>query len=351
MKKMIYNSNNPCGCYFRSTVISPNLKVLLQITERCNMFCKHCFNSSNNFGKNLDFNDIKNKIFPKLKEANVTRITLTGGEPMTHPKIYEIITLFNKNNIHVTLCTNGLLFDEEKIKFLSKLGNIHINVSLDGFSYQSHGLFRGLAESKLYDKIINNIKLMGKHNILNSILCSPNVFSNDSEYIQMCHFAKDNGASYVLFNPLSKFGRGSISQEISYTKDQLTKLRVKLESLNIETNKFQIVFIRINKYTLSKECEVDCNCEIPYVFIDGSVGVCPYLIFATSSKDSKYIPEKFLYGNIFDNDFKLKEKIKNYNFLSSQSCRHRGCNAIKITNGLEIDDYDPEIYDLKGINS
>ena len=121
--KLIYNSKKEeiACCFFRSTVHKPNIKVLLQITERCNMRCKHCFVSSLSEGNDLSFETIKEQILPKLKEANVTRVTLTGGEPMVHRNIMDIIKLFNENKIHITLCTNALGLNEEKIIEISKL--------------------------------------------------------------------------------------------------------------------------------------------------------------------------------------------------------------------------------------
>lgn len=53
--------------FFESTVQKPNMKVLLQITERCNLKCKHCFVSSLPEGHDLSFEKIKNVILPKLK--------------------------------------------------------------------------------------------------------------------------------------------------------------------------------------------------------------------------------------------------------------------------------------------
>ena len=113
-KKMIYDTkdNKQSCCFFRSTVQKPNIKALLQITERCNLKCKHCFVSSLPEGNDLSFEKIRDIILPKLKNANVTRVTLTGGEPMVHRNIMDIMKLFSDSNIHITLCTNALGLNE-----------------------------------------------------------------------------------------------------------------------------------------------------------------------------------------------------------------------------------------------
>ncbi len=347
MKKMIYKDGRYAGCYFRSTVKKPELKVLLQITERCNLHCKHCFNSSINIGDEISYQIIEEKIIPKLVSANVTRVTLTGGEPMVHPEVIEIITAFIKKGIHITLCTNGTGFSEEIIDRLYELGNVHINVSLDGFSFNSHGRFRGFSNEQSFNRVLHNIRMLGKRNLLNGILCAPNHFSDDEEYINLCKFAKENHARYVLFNPLSKFGRGNETQNLSYTMQELINLRKTIEASNLENETFQIVFIRIFKEKASLNCEINCDYEIPYIFVNGSVAVCPYMVFATDSVRSKYQKKDFLYGNILEDGFNLPYAMKHYSFLNKEEFRKRGCIASKITNGLRLIDFDNEIYNVE----
>lgn len=208
------------------------MKALLQITERCNLKCKHCFVSSLHEGHDLSFEKIKNVILPKLKESNVTRVTLTGGEPMVHRNIMDIIKLFNENNIHITLCTNALGLNEQKIIEISKMKDVHVNVSLDGFSSKSHGKFRGNERDDVFNKIIKNIELLSKYNLLNGIMVSPNKYSSMVEYLNICKFAKEHKAKYVLFNPLSKFGRGEYTQNLAYTQEELVELRKNIELMN-----------------------------------------------------------------------------------------------------------------------
>lgn len=352
-KEMIYKNNEgiSSSCFFRSTVKKPNMKALLQVTERCNLKCKHCFVSSLPEGYDLSFEKIKNIILPKLIEANVTRVTLTGGEPMVHTNILDIIKLFNDNNIHITLCTNALGLNEEKIRILSKMKDIHVNVSLDGFSSKSHGKFRGNENDEVFEKIINNIKLLSQYKLLNGIMTSPNKYSSDKEYLDICKFAKKYKANYVLFNPLSKFGRGEYTQNLAYSHEDLIKLRKRIEEEQLEDKNFQIVFIRIPKDGKDKVLS-DCNCEITYIFTNGDVAVCPYMVFACENEEAKYKRQDFLYGNILDNNFNLLERINKYKFpdyVENQNeimlCKNcgKGCKAIKIAHGLSIFDCDVEM--------
>ena len=113
MKKPLINQTLASSCYFRSSVISPNRKALLQVTERCNLNCAHCFLSAGPKGDHMSIDDIRNTVMPRLKECRVVSITLTGGEPFLHPDILDIVLLFKANNIRVGICSNASVIKPE----------------------------------------------------------------------------------------------------------------------------------------------------------------------------------------------------------------------------------------------
>src|SRR5690348_16639858 len=63
------------SCFFRSSVEEPYRKALLQITERCNLSCAHCFVSAGNYGDEMSLAVIKETVVPRLLECRVTRVT------------------------------------------------------------------------------------------------------------------------------------------------------------------------------------------------------------------------------------------------------------------------------------
>jgi molybdenum cofactor biosynthesis enzyme MoaA len=58
-------------------------KALIQITERCNLNCAHCFVSSGDWGDHMRFDDIVGRVLLRLNRARVERLTLAGGEEIT----------------------------------------------------------------------------------------------------------------------------------------------------------------------------------------------------------------------------------------------------------------------------
>ncbi|KKQ18316.1 MAG: hypothetical protein US31_C0006G0047 [Berkelbacteria bacterium GW2011_GWA1_36_9] len=348
MKRNIVRDDVVSSCYFRTSVKPPHRKVLLQITERCNLHCAHCFISAVQEGAIMNLQDIK-KIIPRLKECNTISITLTDGEPFTHPDIIPIIKLISDMNLKVSICTNATLISELQMQELATIGQIHVNVSLDGFRPESHGKFRGDIQSFEITKA--TIELLGKYQLLHGLLVTPNNLASVEEYAQICQFAINNGASYVLMNPLSKMGRGILSKKSLEFSDK------KMEQIRIETTQYQqliqIIYVRFPNaagFPLGS-CEAG---NIIYIFTKGEMAICPYLVFAAKTPQSQYSPDNFIVGNIFTNKnivsllkgYKLVEKypLIGYNNIC-QSCRQndkcsRGCPAAIIASGERIESLD-----------
>lgn len=270
-------------CYFRSSIDVNRKKVLIQITERCNLSCVHCFVSSESKGKDISVFFIKELIIPYLKRMNVERVTLTGGEPFLHKNLFDIIDELSCVVKSITICTNGTLVDETKIKRLKKYGKIKINVSLDGFSDISHDKFRG--KKGTYNSTIKTIEICSKFGILGGILVTPNRLSNIDEYILLCKFALKANARYVLFNPLSSYGRGAINfKQYTLSSNELMNLRKKIENLDLG---IEVVFANFPSKEMCKEnhCIRD---RLRYIFATGKVVGCPYIQFAKNEK-TKYL--------------------------------------------------------------
>lgn len=349
----IYNEEYCAACYFRTIAEYPKRKCLIQLTEKCNLCCAHCFVSANNAGQEMDLIKIKDMILPQLLKNNITKVTLTGGEPFVFSKLSDVIDLLIKNNIAVSICTNATLITETFLERFNNCDNLHFNVSLDGFSAASHGKFRGNQNPKLYSTIINNIKLLGDRGLLNGILVTPNVYSSVQEYIELCEFAKICHAKYVLMNPLSQFGRGEKTIDLAFNNQQMNELRNATKKF--DDNDMEMVYIRFpnsQKKPLS-ECVAG---KIMYIFTNGDIAFCPYMVFAAKDGNSRYNAKEFILGNVFTKDFDWNKSLEEYQFpvnynevcfeCDNFECR-KGCYAAKISQGRDLSNQDRDLCPLK----
>ncbi|GAA1979122.1 radical SAM protein [Kitasatospora viridis] len=306
--RRIMTDEQAVSCYFRTSVVEPYRKALVQINEPCNLGCAHCFVSALKTGVTMPLEDIRTKVIPQLKAARVTRVTLTGGEPFLHPDFLAVTAAFRDAGMGVGLCTNATLITDDHITALAKMGDIHVNVSLDGFAADSHGKFRGDRES--FYTTVETVKRLAQAGLLQGLLCTPNNLAEDEEYAQLCAFASEQGASYVLMNPLSSMGRGVKS------KNKLARSDDHMRHIHDLTSPFASDQLDLVHIRFPNDTKPLANCEagtIIYVFAPGEVTVCPYLVFAARTPNSQHADTEFIVGNIFT-DTDIADRLDAYNF-------------------------------------
>lgn len=103
----------------------------------CNLKCKHCFLSCGPKFNNKSFlhiDKVKSTLEATRKDS-IKSIYLTGGEPLLHPEINNILRLCLKR-ANTTILTNGTMLNDKKVRFLRQLEDnynfeIIFRVSLD----------------------------------------------------------------------------------------------------------------------------------------------------------------------------------------------------------------------------
>jgi radical SAM protein with 4Fe4S-binding SPASM domain len=337
------------SCYFRTSTIGPERKALVQVTERCNLHCAHCFVSARREGIDIASEQMERVVLPRLREARVSRLTLTGGEPFAHPDLVDIARAARGLEMTVTICTNATLTEHEVLDDLAALGGVRLNVSLDGFSADSHGKFRGAPAS--FEVTKENMRAIGKRGLLKGVLVTPNSLAPLAEYDELCRYAHECGAEYVLMNPLSSMGRGVHGIHRLGASEPF--MRALADRTSAFKNDLDIVRIRFpNDDQPLSGCEAG---TIIYVFATGEVTVCPYLVFAARTPQSRHRETEFIVGNIFE-DRDIAARLDAYRLHDrataapdplcgtcelSERCG-RGCPAAVIAAGGRLGDRDRE---------
>ncbi len=296
------------SCYFRTTTDGGGRKALVQIDERCNLHCAHCFVSATRDGATMPFGQITDVLIPRLAECRVERVTLTGGEPTIHPRFLDVVRAFRRAGMQVGICTNATTLNGQQISELRQIGGVHCNVSLDGFRPESHGKFRG--DQGSFGTTVATVRALAAAGLMQGLLCTPNSLAEDEEYRELCEFAASQGAEYVLLNPLSSMGRGVKARgRLAATEEQMRHI-YDLTAPPRGTD-LEVVHIR---FPSTGEPLAGCQAgTIIYVFTPGEVTVCPYLVFAARTPQSQHDPAEFIVGNIFA-DRDIAARLDAYNF-------------------------------------
>src|SRR5437764_5937406 len=97
--------------------------------RRCNLSCAYC-NEYNDYSKPVPLDTMLHRL-QLLGRLKTGVITISGGEPLLHPDLDEIIRGIRQNAILAGLITNGYLLTAERIQRLNDAGLEHLQISID----------------------------------------------------------------------------------------------------------------------------------------------------------------------------------------------------------------------------
>jgi radical SAM protein with 4Fe4S-binding SPASM domain len=139
----------------------PSLRYLeLQITDRCNLRCRHCY-LGNSLHQELSFEQIQ-RILREFEEIQGLRLLLSGGEPLLHPYFWEINEIQRDHAFRSILLSNGTLITRDVAKRL----RVHeAQISLDGMR-EGHESLRGEGS---FEKAARAIDYLRESNMVVSV--------------------------------------------------------------------------------------------------------------------------------------------------------------------------------------
>jgi len=176
------------------------------INSYCNARCRHC-SSAAAMGRSDDLNteQILNIII-QLGELGIFQIGISGGEPLLHPDIEQIIKKCILHGICVGIGSNGLIIDKEYASKLKEWGVNHVQISLDGSNHKTHDSFRGV--DGLFDKALNAISLLKKVDMKVNVCMTPTKLNYKElpNVIQICNELNVDAFNLSQFVPV---GRGT----------------------------------------------------------------------------------------------------------------------------------------------
>src|SRR5215831_8625460 len=92
--------------------------------RRCNLACTYC-NEFDDFSQPVSTEEMLQRI-DSLATLGTGAITISGGEPLLHPELDEIIKRIRSHGILAGLITNGYLLTRERINRLNGAGLDHL---------------------------------------------------------------------------------------------------------------------------------------------------------------------------------------------------------------------------------
>src|SRR3954463_10110040 len=98
-------------------------------TRRCNLSCTYC-NEYDDSSKPVPVEEMYRRI-DKLAALGTSIISMSGGEPLLHPELDDLIARVRSHGCISGMITNGYLLVPERIKRLNRAGLEHMQISID----------------------------------------------------------------------------------------------------------------------------------------------------------------------------------------------------------------------------
>jgi SynChlorMet cassette radical SAM/SPASM protein ScmF len=197
------NENIPtCGYRLNS--------IYFYLTEGCNLNCRHCWLAPAYLGEgarqaaSLDlelFQDIVRQGLP----LGLGMVKLTGGEPLIHPHIAEILDFLSGTDVALTMETNGVACTPALAGKIKKCPKAFVSVSVDGADAATHEWVRGV--KGCFAKTLAGIRHLVDAGLRPQLIMAL-MKRNLGQIEAFIELAEKLGAASVKFNPVMPASRG-----------------------------------------------------------------------------------------------------------------------------------------------
>jgi MoaA/NifB/PqqE/SkfB family radical SAM enzyme len=163
----------------------------LVVTRYCNLDCVYC-SEFDKVSKPVPIEELLARV-DALGRLGTQIVTLTGGEPMTHPGHDEVIRRIRSHGMVATTITNGFLLTEERIDGMNTAGLQELQISIDGVKPDE-------ISKKTLKSLAGKLKLLSEHAAfhvnINSVLGISEERTADA--VEVAKNAKELGFSHTV---------------------------------------------------------------------------------------------------------------------------------------------------------
>ena len=184
-------------------------QIYFYLTEGCNLRCRHCwiapkYQSESNSYPALDL-DLFKSIIKQAKPLGLTGVKLTGGEPLLHPEIKEILEYIRTEELRLTVETNGVLCTPELARKIAACKDPFVSVSLDGADAETHEWVRGVEGS--FQASLKGIRVLVNAGFKPQMIMT--IMRHNRDQLEpIVRLAERLGAGSVKFNIVQPTARG-----------------------------------------------------------------------------------------------------------------------------------------------
>lgn len=323
--------------YLDGKRISP-IHIDMGIHKSCNMRCIYCYGIKQVPSPEYIPTERLLLLAEDAKEIGVRSLAVIGdGEPTMNKGLYAFVRRAKEIGLDMSVATNGLLLDEEKVRILTEsLVWLRFNISgVEKYDFM-HTTKNGFR--KFEEVIRTAVRYKGHCTIGLQMVCVPECFS---EIVPLSRKAKEWGVDYLVIKQYSDPGCKEMSPFDMQEYDKATQALREAEGMSDEKTKIIVKWSAINDtraITTSGTWGFDRCIDLPFIFQisgNGKCYPCGYLF-----GDNRYC-----YGSVVES--RLKDIIESNRYwdvvntiaqmrlqdLCKGQCRH--CETNKFVDVLK----------------
>jgi radical SAM protein with 4Fe4S-binding SPASM domain len=280
-----------------------NARIFIEITDKCNLNCKHCYGGfACNNTNYLSLDTLENLINQGV-ELGTYEFDITGGEPLLYKDLETVLEKLYKSGMLVSIFTNLTLMTNKHLEMFKKYGVKKIITSIDSCYPEIHDTFRGGKGS--FEKTIKNLKEIKESGI--EVAVNTMIGNHNLDYIdEMISFLQTLEVQFVL-DVITNEGRA-----VDLTED-----------MNIAASTIKEIFYKYNDEIDETANYKHCGIGDRFIYVksNNKIYICPSLA-----------EEEYCVGELTEN-FNLNDIWQNMiNKFGTLSCEKQ-CKKCKKCKG------------------
>jgi tungsten cofactor oxidoreducase radical SAM maturase len=323
-------------------------KLYIEPTTACNLECRTCIrNTWSDPNQHMSMQTFQ-RIAEGLQDLpDLKRVVFTSfGEPFTQPHILDMIQVMRKQQLAVTVGTNGLLLEPRLCTELVKLGVDRVIISIDGGKPETYTDVRGAMLAQVIDHIraLNEAK-RELHSLFPAIgIEFVAMRSNIVELDDLVRLAAELNVSRLLVSNVLPYTE-ELRQEILYSYQPVPPFRASGWALKLDAwVSWATQELPRMHWGAERRCRF-IEDQAVVVGWDGAVSPC----YALSHNYSYYSidgckkqVERYVLGNVNDRTLadiwiseeyaRFRSEVKAYHFPSCPDCDLRASCDLRAQN-------------------
>jgi MoaA/NifB/PqqE/SkfB family radical SAM enzyme len=290
------------------------LKLFVNLTKRCNLYCAHCFNGSGEKdAPELPFEAL-GRLLESCERLGVFKLTLAGGEPLIYSRFTDLCRRLSGAAFDVSVVTNGIPLTDRRVAEIVGCEPIRgITVSLEGATEETNAQMRGAGS--FAGALAGLRRLVASYQGEVSLRTTVHR-GNRHERSALVDLAAGEGIRRLKINRLNPYGRGADLDSQRLSDDEFEAFAVDLVAL--AKPRGISVEVPANKYLVEKSGVLGlCRSGVETMEIDADGRIYP----------CSFSAGRYCFGSIVGGDFEgALSEAESFSINNDfcMNCRGRG---------------------------